>query len=115
MSLLGLTDGDNASSGGYGYLLTQKGWTLSPTYDMNPTLNEYQSLLINSSTNKADLMFLLDSYDDYMLDENIAKEIISEVVGAMKGWEQLASELHISPKEQQLFKDRFNSNLSFGL
>lgn len=158
LSLLGLTDGDNASNGGYGYLdiadfilqgccdveknlrelyrrvafnicignsddhfrnhgflLTQKGWTLSPAYDMNPTLNEYQSLLINSSTNKADLMFLLDSYDDYMLDENTAKEIISEVVGAMKGWEQLASELHISPKEQQLFKDRFNSNLSFGL
>ena len=158
MSLLGLTDGDNATSGGYGYLdivdfilqgccdveknlrelyrrvafnicignsddhfrnhgflLTPKGWTLSPAYDMNPTLNEYQSLLINSSTNKADLMVLLDSCDDYMLDENTAKEIISEVVEAMRGWEQLAGELHISPKEQQLFKDRFNRNLSFGL
>ncbi len=37
----------------HGFLLTQKGWTLSPAYDMNPTLNEYQSLLINSSTNKS--------------------------------------------------------------
>ena len=158
LSLLGLTDGDNATSGGYGYLdivdfivqgccdvennlrelyrrvafnicignsddhfrnhgflLTPKGWTLSPAYDMNPTLNEYQSLLINSSTNKADLMVLLDSCDDYMLDRKTAKEIISEVVEAMKGWEQLAGELHISPKEQQLFKGRFNRNLSLSL
>ena len=28
----------------HGFLLTAKGWTLSPAYDMNPTLNEYQSL-----------------------------------------------------------------------
>ena len=88
MTLLGLNDGDNATTGhGYldivdfiiqnctdvehnlqelyrrvafnicignsddhfrnhGFLLTAKGWTLSPAYDMNPTLNEYQSLLI---------------------------------------------------------------------
>ena len=32
----------------HGFLLTSKGWTLAPAYDMNPTLNEYQSLLINS-------------------------------------------------------------------
>mgnify|MGYP000739016763 FL=1 len=29
----------------HGFLLTTKGWTLSPAYDMNPTLNEYQSYL----------------------------------------------------------------------
>ena len=38
----------------HGFLLTAKGWTLAPVYDMNPTLNEYQSLLINSYTNKSD-------------------------------------------------------------
>ena len=36
----------------HGFLLTSQGWTLAPAYDMNPTLNEYQSLLINSYTNK---------------------------------------------------------------
>ena len=51
----------------HGFLLTAKGWTLSPAYDMNPTLNEYQSLLINSYTNKSDLDELLDSCEEYML------------------------------------------------
>ncbi len=40
------------------HLLTKKGWTLSPAYDMNPTLNEYQSLLINESSNKANIKTL---------------------------------------------------------
>ena len=35
----------------HGFLLTAKGWTLSPAYDMNPTRNAYQSLLINSTSN----------------------------------------------------------------
>lgn len=43
------------------FLLTAKGGTLSPTYNMNPTLNEYQSLPINSYTNKSDLKELFDS------------------------------------------------------
>ncbi len=33
----------------HGFLLTAKGWTLSPAYDMNPSQNQYQSLLINST------------------------------------------------------------------
>ena len=39
----------------HGFLLTPKGWTQSPAYDMNPTLSEYQSLLINESSNKAEM------------------------------------------------------------
>ena len=34
---------------------------------MNPTLNEYQSLLVSSTSNKADLSILLDACEDYML------------------------------------------------
>ena len=37
------------------------GWTLSPAYDMNPTLNEYQSLLINESSNKANIKTLQET------------------------------------------------------
>ena len=45
----------------HGFLLTPKGWTLSPAYDMNPSLWHNQSLLINSVTNESDLAILLDS------------------------------------------------------
>ena len=156
LSLLGLTDGDNASNGEHGYLdivdfilqgchdveknlrelyrrvafnicignsddhfrnhgflLTTKGWTLSPAYDMNPTLNEHQSLLINSFTNKADLTILFNSCEEYMIGKKDAKEIIFEVVDAVRGWEQLANQLQISQREKLLFRDKLNRNLSF--
>ena len=145
MTLLGLSDGDNATTGhGYldivdfviqsctdvernlqelyrrvafnicignsddhfrnhGFLLTAKGWTLSPAYDMNPTLNEYQSLLISSTSNKADLSILLDACDDYMLNRKTAGKIISEVLETVKGWHELATRLGISKREMDMF------------
>lgn len=145
MTLLGLSDGDNASSGhGYldivdfiiqnctdveknlqelyrrvafnicignsddhfrnhGFLLTANGWILSPAYDMNPTLNEYQSLLISSTSNKADLGILLDACEEYMLNRNTAEKIVSEVVEAVKGWRELAVRSGLSKREMDIF------------
>lgn len=145
MSLLGLSDGDNATSGhGYldivdfiiqsctdvdrnlqelyrrvafnicigntddhfrnhGFLLTAKGWTLSPAYDMNPTLNEYQSLLISSTSNKADLSVLLDACEDYMLNRKTAEKIVSEVVEAVKEWREIVIRQGVSKSEIDMF------------
>lgn len=128
MTLLGLTDGDNASNNhGYldivnviiqhctdvennlqelyrrvafnicigntddhfrnhGFLLTPRGWTLSPVYDLNPTTQHYQSLLINSTTNVADLDILLASCEEYMLPKSTAQRIIWEVKEGLKNW-----------------------------
>lgn len=95
----------------HGFLLTQKGWTLSPAYDMNPTLNEYQSLLVNESSNKADISALLDSCESYLIKKEIAANIIQEVQTAVSGWESLAVQLQIPVREMALFKDRFKLNL----
>lgn len=153
MTLLGLSDGTNASTGnGYldivdfilqnctevnknlqelyrrvafnicignsddhfrnhGFLLTAKGWTLSPAYDMNPTLNEYQSLLISNSSSKADLAILSDACEDYMLPQDVATKIISEVVAVVKGWKALATKLGIANSEMDLFGNTFESRI----
>ena len=145
MTLLGLSDGDDASSGhGYldivcfiiqhctnvesnlqelyrrvafnicignsddhfrnhGFLLTAKGWTLSPAYDMNPSLSEWQSLLISRTSNKADLTILLEAHEDYLLSRRTAESIISEVVQAVKGWRGLAMRLGIVKREVDFF------------
>ena len=87
----------------HGFLLTAKGWILSPAYDMNPTLNEYQSLLVSSTSNKAELSILLDACEDYMLNRKTAEKIISEVIGAVKGWRELATRLGISKREMDMF------------
>ena len=88
----------------HGFLLTPKGWTLSPAYDLNPTTNEYQSLLINSSTNKSDLDFLLGSSEEYMIGKDEASKIIQEVTNAIKGWRRMAVSLGIAKREMELLE-----------
>jgi serine/threonine-protein kinase HipA len=154
MTLLGLNDGDNATTGhGYldivdfilssctdvdanlcelfrrvafnicigntddhfrnhGFLLTAKGWTLSPAYDMNPTLNSHQSLLINSKTNVSDLSVLVNSCDEYMLTHQVAKNIINEVVDAIKDWRIIANKIGISKREISLFENVFEGRIN---
>lgn len=88
----------------HGFLLTPKGWTLSPAYDMNPTLNEYQALLINSTTNRADLQVLLDFAEEYMIGREEAGRIIDEVKGGVKNWKSIATRLGISKREMDVFE-----------
>lgn len=150
LTLLGLEDGDNASTGfGYpdivdfiirhgsnveqnleelykrvafyiivgnsddhfrnhGFLLTRKGWELSPAYDINPTLQENQSLLINRSTNESDLNILLESADDYMLSKDKAARIISEIKEAMKSWQTEARRIGIPIRDIDMFAPRID-------
>ena len=88
----------------HGFLLTSKGWTLSPAYDLNPTSNGYQSLLINSSTNKSDLNILLGSSEEYMIGKDEATKIIGEVTNAIKGWRRMAASLGIAKREIELLE-----------
>lgn len=150
LTLLGLTDGDNASNGyGYpdivdfilrygtdveqsleelyrrvvfniivgnsddhfrnhGFLLTRKGWILSPAYDINPTLAEEQSLLINRTTNVSDLNILMDSAGEYMLPDERAKSIINEVKTAIKPWRSVACKIGIPQRDIEMFAPRID-------
>ena len=95
----------------HGFLLTPRGWTLSPAYDMNPTLNEYQALLINSTTNHADLQVLLDSSEEYMIGKEEAGHIINEVKAGVKHWKSIATRLVIAKREMDVFEQVFQRSL----
>ena len=95
----------------HGFLLTPRGWTLSPAYDMNPTLNEYQALLINSTTNHADLSVLLDSSEEYMIGKEEANRIIDEVKAGVKQWKSIAIRLGIAKREMDVFEQVFQRSL----
>ncbi len=145
LTLLGLTDGDNAQSGhGYldivdfilqsctnveqnlrelyrrvafnicihntddhfrnhGFLLTPKGWTLSPAYDINPTQNHYHALLISADSNESDLRVLQQAASDYMLDGQTAQQIINEVQAAVAHGPALAARLGLPKHEIGMF------------
>ena len=76
---------------------------------MNPTLNDHQSLLINSKTNESDLSILLNSCEEYMLTLEVATGIINEVMEAVKDWRTLVTKLGIAKREMSLFEDVFDS------
>ena len=94
----------------HGFLLTPSGWTLSPAYDMNPTLCEYQSLLINSSTNESNLQILYDSCEEYMISKAEARTIIDEVVKGVNKWQSIAVGLGISKREIDMFRHVYERN-----
>jgi serine/threonine-protein kinase HipA len=96
----------------HGFILTPKGWTLSPAYDMNPTQNDYQSLLISSTSNKSDLSVLRSAHEEYMLDGSVAERIISEVTTAVKEWRSMAARLGIAKRETDMFGRVFEKRMN---
>lgn len=92
----------------HGFLLTRKGWELSPAYDINPTLADNQSLLINRSTSESDLNILLASAGEYMLSSDKAESIITEVKTAMKPWRTEARRLGLPQRDIDMFAPRFD-------
>lgn len=93
----------------HGFLLTPKGWTLSPAYDINPGSKSHQCLLIDGYTEQSDINALLTASDNYMLERQDATEIIEEVRTAIKDWQQVATRLQISPRLFDAYSNRWDN------
>ena len=93
----------------HGFLLTPKGWTLSPAYDINPGTKLHQCLLIDQYTEQSDISILLNASESYMLEHNEAEEIIDEVRSAIKSWKSIAMQLKISPKLLEAYSVRWDN------
>ena len=91
----------------HSFLLTKKGWELSPAYDLNPTLSRHQALLIDEHTNEASLDALLGAHKSYMLSQQTAQRIIREVTQTIQYWESTAKLCGISKKEMNHYASRF--------
>lgn len=88
----------------HGFALTSRGWTLAPAYDLNPSLNTHQTLLINATTNQADIGILLNSASDYLIGTEEARQIIAEVSQGVRQWKSVATRLGISKHEIETFE-----------
>jgi len=78
----------------HGFLLTKKGWTLSPAYDINPV--EYctgLSLNISETGNALDLDLVLEVAEHFRLDKKEAIGIINQIKNAVSKWEEVAKQL----------------------
>ena len=91
----------------HGFLLTPKGWTLSPAYDINPGAKSHQCLLIDAYTEESDINALLSASENYMLERQEAAEIVEEVRAAIKDWRKIATELQIPLKYLESYSSRW--------
>ncbi|MDR6984444.1 serine/threonine-protein kinase HipA [Rheinheimera pacifica] len=93
----------------HGFLLTPKGWKLSPAYDLNPTTGK-QGLHLNitDTANALDYNLAFAVIDFFRLSQQEANCIYDEVLHAVKSWQQVATRLGISRSEQLIKQQAFN-------
>lgn len=92
----------------HGFLLTAKGWTLSPAYDINPSGKHHQCLLIDSYTEQSDIHTLLAASEHYMLEQREAVEIVEEVRVAIGDWRKTAERLAIPHRLLEPYSQRWD-------
>jgi serine/threonine-protein kinase HipA len=92
----------------HGFLLTPKGWVLSPAFDMNPSeTGEGLKLNISLDDNVQDLELAKEVAPYFRVKPLRAKEILGEVMSAVKGWRGRAKKMGISASEQERMQNAF--------
>lgn len=87
----------------HGFILSDKGWLLSPAYDINP--NETGTglkLNISENDNALDLDLPMEVHEYFRLTQEKAEKIIKEVTKSVQNWRTIAAKYGISKAEQEL-------------
>ncbi len=96
----------------HGFLLTPKGWELSPAYDINPNENGSGLKLNISETDNAleiDLAIEVAPYFRIKNDKSI--QIVESVKEAVSKWRTIATQYKISKNDQELMSRAFENSL----
>ncbi|MEO6832174.1 MAG: HipA domain-containing protein [Chitinophagaceae bacterium] len=93
----------------HGFLLTPKGWILSPAFDINPVyFGTGLSLNIDETDNALDFGLARSVRPYFRLSGARAMTIIAGVINVRNGWRRLAGEMKISRQEQELLEGAFD-------
>ena len=92
----------------HGFMLTDRGWVLSPAYDMNPVATSGGlALNISKEDNRQDLELAKNVALYFRVEKERAETIISEVKSVVQNWPALAKKLSIPSREINLMKGAF--------
>lgn len=92
----------------HGFLLTDKGWILSPAYDVNPEpLNKGLTLNISETDNSLSLDLAREVAESFRLNKKQAEKIIDEIIKGVSQWRTVATTLQISREEQETMSGAF--------
>ncbi len=87
----------------HGFMLGNRGWILSPAFDVNPVeTGAGLKLNISENDNALDLDLAMEVLPYFRIKEIRGKEIIEEVKASVKNWRTVASKYGISKAEQEL-------------
>ncbi|HJZ39910.1 MAG TPA: HipA domain-containing protein [Bacteroidales bacterium] len=93
----------------HGFILTEKGWILSPAFDINP--NEYGtglSLNISLDDNSLDLDVSLEVVDFFRLNKENGLIIIDQIKRSVSKWRKVANMYQLPKSEQDLMAKVFD-------
>jgi serine/threonine-protein kinase HipA len=92
----------------HGFLLTNRGWKLSPAYDINP--NEFGnglSLNISEKDNSLDLDLAISVAEYFRVDKSTTEKIIKQVKAAISKWRDVAKNIGIPKSEVDRMSQAF--------
>lgn len=92
----------------HGFILTRKGWKLSPAFDVNPVYHgRGLSLNISETDNALDFELAVSVIKYFRISTEKAKSIISHVRRTVAGWNKIAMACKIPKAEIELMKQAF--------
>jgi serine/threonine-protein kinase HipA len=92
----------------HGFLLSEKGWRLSPAFDMNPNEMGYGlTLNISENNNELDITLALDTAHLYQLKKDSAMILLKQIQNEIANWRTVARKYGISNSEIEQMKRAF--------
>ncbi len=92
----------------HGFILTDKGWRLSPAFDINPSIDKFGlALNIDMDNNSPDIDLAKSVGIYFRLGKKEMDIIIDEVKSGISGWKKIATEIGIPRNEQILMAAAF--------
>jgi serine/threonine-protein kinase HipA len=90
----------------HGFILTEKGWILSPAYDLNPNeMGTGLSLNISDNDNSLEYDLALEVSEYFRLEKEKAEKIIEDIKSVVSEWKAIANKYDI-PKSELLIMEK---------
>ncbi len=92
----------------HGFILTERGWILSPAYDINPNeMGTGLSLNISENDNSLEYDLALEVAEYFRLNKDDAERIIIDIKSKVSEWKKVADRNGISKTEQAMMVKAF--------
>ena len=92
----------------HGFILTEKGWILSPAFDINPDeMGTGLSLNISETDNSLNFDLAIEVAKEFRLKKDEGQKIVNEIKNKVSDWKAVAEKYGIPKREQSVIEKAF--------